>query len=270
MPEGSEVKILTEQLSKAILGKKITYVIVLGGRFIKNRPEGITDFKIDNPTGCYVTKVACRGKFIYIGFGNNYYLWNTLGMTGHWGPNQEKHSAIELRFENAPSVFFTDPRRFGTVHFRYGEKWLWDKLNTFGLDYLNPTPNDKLLNPKPKVMKSKKTLAEILMDQSIWCGIGNYIKSESLFLAELSPWRTGNSLSDAEYEALDYAVHSILIRSYKAGGATLATYKQFDGSVGKYSEQLLVYDQKEWDGKPIKKETTSDGRTSFWVPGHQV
>jgi formamidopyrimidine-DNA glycosylase len=41
----------------------------------------------------------------------------------------------------------------------------------------------------------KKTLPEILMDQKMFSGIGNYIKSECLYRAKLNPHRTVNSIS---------------------------------------------------------------------------
>lgn len=282
MPEGPEVRIITEQMNKEIQWKHIKDIKILGGRFLKSPPENLNKC-LQSSTGTAISYVGCKGKFIYFDFNNGWYLWNTLGMTGHWGLEKDKHSSLEIEFKDGPSVFFTDPRRFGTIKFVYDHKTLQEKLWKLGHDILEVQlpPRDGMglsedqiariaRRTEQKVLSSDKTLAEILMDQSLFAGVGNYIKSEALFHAHLSPWRKGNSLDEKTYRELLASIHHVMGESYKAGGATLATYKHFDGSVGKYSDQLRVYGQKEWDGKPIQKETTADGRTSFWVPGRQV
>ena len=63
MPEGPEVKRISEKLSRFIVGEKISSVDILGGRYLKHGPpEGLEDFVNSLPTT--VTKVDCKGKFI--------------------------------------------------------------------------------------------------------------------------------------------------------------------------------------------------------------
>lgn len=237
----------------------------------KNNPEGMIDFIIDMYG--IVTKVDCLGKFIYIGFANNYYIWNTLGMTGYWSLIKEKHSALEVTLQdeshNETRAYFTDPRRFGTIKFVYGDKALASKLSLFGMDLLNLSNvrldriSRKNVN---KVTKSKKTIAQLLMDQNIFAGVGNYIKSEALFLSKISPWRLGNEISEQEYLLLVKSIRKIMLASYRAGGNTIATYRNFEGNIGSFANQLNVYGKSNYESYKIKKEKTLDNRTTFWIP----
>lgn len=267
MPEGPEVRVIADQLAKEIKGKVLTSFDVIGGRFVNLPPDGIEHFKKELPVK--LTAVNCKGKFIWFTFGNSWYLFNTLGMTGCWGTEQEKHAAVRLTFEDGSNIFFMDPRHFGTIKFAYGSNVLQDKLESLGLDLLDIglTKKDASGVFKKKIQNSNATLAEILMNQKIFSGVGNYLKAEALYRAKVSPWRKGKSLSDDECLALLQHATDIMVASYKDGGTTIATYKNFEGEVGHYSSKLLVYG-KTIDplGNTVKSEETPDKRTTWWVP----
>ena len=108
------------------------------------------------------------------------------------------------------------------------------------------------------------------MDQSVVAGIGNYVKAESLYLSQISPHRTVESLSEAEVFRLNNAVQAVLKEAYKRGGASIQTYKDFDGKEGQYSRKFAVYNQKKDPyGNDVHKDKTEDGRTTHWVPAIQ-
>jgi formamidopyrimidine-DNA glycosylase len=105
------------------------------------------------------------------------------------------------------------------------------------------------------------------MDQSLIAGVGNYIKSDSLWLARISPLRKVEELSDLELSNLNRSIKHIMRESFQSGGATIQTYKSFDGSEDGYTRKFLVYNQeKDPDGNVVTKETTEDKRSTFWVP----
>ena len=62
-----------------------------------------------------------------------------------------------------------------------------------------------------EVDKKKKLIVAFLMDQSQFCGIGNYIKNESLYLSGISPKRKTNDITDDEKKKL---YHKILFVAY--------------------------------------------------------
>lgn len=263
MPESPEVRIITEQLCEKVKDQLLIGLEILGGRFIKNPPEGLNAFKKELPIK--LESVACKGKFIYFSFKNEWYLFNTLGMTGSWRENKDEHSSFKFTFENL-NVYFTDIRHFGTMKFVRGKDLLEKKLKSIGWDILNEGPPDFQYFHN-KIASSNKNITEILMSQSIFSGIGNYIKSECLYRAKISPWRTGSSLSKSDSLELLKAICIIMIDSYNSGGASLATYKNFEGQGGEYAKKLQVY-KRDFDplGNFVKSETTPDKRTTWWVP----
>ena len=120
-----------------------------------------------------------------------------------------------------------------------------------------------------KIMRrhEKKTLPEVLMNQSIIAGVGNYIKAECLYLSKLSPHRIISSITDEELVSLKTNIHAVMKESFASGGATIRTYKGFNGESGEYGERFIVYNQKQDPlGNPVIKEKTRDGRTTHWVP----
>jgi formamidopyrimidine-DNA glycosylase len=109
------------------------------------------------------------------------------------------------------------------------------------------------------------------MDQSIFSGVGNYIRAEALYLAKLAPKRLANSLSKDEINLLCQSIVEVMETSYKYQGATLLTYKDSYGNEGKYSSLFKVYGRKTDDlGNKIIKETSSEGRTIHWCPAIQI
>ena len=119
-------------------------------------------------------------------------------------------------------------------------------------------------------LRSSKTIVEALMDQKIVAGVGNYIKADSLWLAKISPHRLVSDISDSDLSKLNDCIRDVMTTSFEMGGATIYSYKNFDGSIGEYGSKFLVYNKKvDPDGNLIIKETTRDKRTTHWSPDVQ-
>jgi len=264
MPEGPEVKRITEKLSGYICGEKITSIDIMSGRYVSHGPpEGFASLASNLPAT--VLDVKCKGKFIYITFNNGYSMWNTLGMAGSWSPVPTKHSRVKLNFKDG-AAYFNDIRNFGTIKVTNNPDELSRKLSDLGPDMLSESVTDAVF--KERILrKSRKTIAEAIMNQKIIAGVGNYLKSESLYLAEISPHRTVSSLSESEISNLNKAIQATIRSSYISGGATIHTFLGFDGTPGEYTRRFAVYNQKyDPGGNRVVRETTRDKRTSFWVP----
>ena len=225
-------------------------------------PAGLEEFTNNLPAT--VTTVGCKGKFIYIIFDNSYSIWNTLGMSGSWSPVSGKHSRFKLNFKDR-SAYFNDIRNFGTLKITSDMNELYGKLGSLGPDMLSENVSDAVFMGRIR-KKNSKTVAEVIMNQSVISGVGNYLKSESLYLAQISPHRNISDLSDEEISDLNNAIKLTIQASYKSGGATIHTFAGFNGKEGEYSRRFAVYNQT-YDplGNKIVREKTRDGRTSFWV-----
>ena len=108
------------------------------------------------------------------------------------------------------------------------------------------------------------------MTQSIFSGIGNYLKSEILYASKISPYRKVKDITDEELKLLFTNIIDIINLSYQCGGGTLSKYSnlQKQDPIGPYEFQ--VYNRfKDSHGHIVKKEYTSDKRNTFWVPAIQ-
>tara|TARA_Y100001938_G_C8031664_1_gene400975 strand:- start:247 stop:1053 length:807 start_codon:yes stop_codon:yes gene_type:complete len=264
MPEGPEVKRFGTDLARVVSGKTIKNIEVISGRYSKKPLPGLEEVKSQLPAK--VIGVGVHGKFLYWIVDNGFFLHSSLGMTGHWGQKLRKHSRVEVTFHDDTKVYFTDQRNFGTLKFVYGKSALQKKIESLGPDMLaedvSPFKFADRLRRKPKWPLSK-----VIMDQSVVAGVGNYVKAEALWRAHLSPHRTVESLTDIEMNTLNESIKDVLRESYSSGGATIRSYRTFDGSSGEYARRFAVYNQKEDpDGFEVIKEKTADGRTTHWVP----
>ncbi len=292
MPEGPEVRRSADTLSQLLVGKRIVNAFPgKKGRYADNPPDGYTEFLGDlrGRGSAEILEVNCKGKFMWwkLAFPMNHtgprreqdfwYMWCTYGMSGQWTADETPYTAFGVEYAEAnspadvqpPSLYFNDTRHFGTLKFVNSDKDHAKKLASLGPDMLNDPPTwqvfmDRLLK------KPQKTLAEVLMDQSVISGVGNYVKAEALYLSELSPHRTVDSLKMAEMERLRNQIMNVMKASLNTGGATFSTYRNPDGSKGRAQSRFVVYGNKTDPlGNPVVREDTLDGRTTHWVPAIQ-
>lgn len=297
MPEGPELARSRDFLRGLVLGKELTSLELVGGRYGKSPPAGMVDFSQELWNGAQapivITDVGVKGKFMWWELRRSdvaepWFMWCTYGMSGMWSTLPiDKHTAVVVMVNEpgAPSssvgscyVQFRDPRHFGTVKFVKGRKALDKKLATLGPDMLNDPPDlqqfwVRLLATRPVAPDGKpsSTLAEILMRQDIVSGVGNYVKAEALHRAKLSPHRTVSSLDAADVQRLYHAIIDVMRASYDAQGATVQSYRTGEGERGKAQNFFRVYGREHDEyGHEVTRETTGDGRTTHWCRSCQA
>ena len=162
-----------------------------------------------------------------------------------------------------------DIRNFGTLKFVYGPNILKVRLQKLGPEMLSEDVESKIFIERLR-KKDKWNITKALMDQSVVAGVGNYIKAESLWLAGISPQRDVSDITDGELILLNEAIKDIMRTSYKSGGATFLTHKNFSDEKGDYSSGFLCYNRKQdAEGNRVVKTKTPDGRTTHWSPVKQ-
>lgn len=259
MPEGPEVRTFTDSL-QSIINDNLLSINVLGGRFSLNQFD---DIKKLLPIS--ILEVNCKGKLIYWKLLKDLYLVNTLGMTGSWSFKQTNHSHISFEFSKN-LLYFNDIRHFGTIKFLSNQDFE-KKIKSLGPDMLSSPPNQIEFN---KILNKNINITKLLMTQNYLSGIGNYIKSEALYRAKISPHRKANDLSQLELSNLRDEIISVMKQSYQLQGATLANYYTMNQEKGKFTDFLQVYGKiTDPSGNSITKETTLDGRTTWWVKNIQ-
>lgn len=263
MPEGPEVKRIAELLAEKVSSKKLTKIELLSGRYTKKSPDGYEQFSDILPIN--IVGAGCTGKFIFMILEGGSSIWSTLGMTGYWSKNKSKHARIALHLED-DIIYFNDTRNFGTIKFVGNKNDLIKKLESLGPDMMTSNISDEDLKERLMFMRSEKTIAQAIMDQSVVSGVGNYIKSEALYRARISPHRLVKEFKDEEFAALNTSIKYVMTKSSQL--KSKMTMKDFDNyNDPKYNIEMSVYSKKEdIYGHEVIKEKTKDGRNTFWVP----
>ena len=118
MPEGPEVKKITEKLNQSLAGKTITQIDIVDESYKTNQMrDEVDDFMATLPHT--IDSVQCKGKFIYWTLdGGAWHIWHTLGMSGTWryGNTQQKGIRLTLHTEGK-KAHYRDTRKFGTFKF---------------------------------------------------------------------------------------------------------------------------------------------------------
>jgi DNA-formamidopyrimidine glycosylase len=268
MPEGPECRRIAESLAKFVSNKEISGVEILSGRYTKKMPSGFEAIKENLPVR--VAGIGVHGKFIYWILQKEFSIWNTLGMTGCWVTEEHPHNRVKFSFSDGNYLYFQDQRNFGTLKFVRGKHQLIEKLQSLGPDMLSQEVSAEEFIRQVR-RKNKYNICKVIMDQSVICGVGNYVKADSLWLARINPHSSVSDISDAELETLNVSIQQVLKESYKTGGATIRTYQNLDGEKGEYASKFLVYNRKvDSEGNRVIREQTADGRTTHWSPAYQT
>lgn len=86
-----------------------------------------------------------------------------------------------------------------------------------------------------------------------------------MYAAGVSPWREVGKITGVEWDFLHRVTLKIAEDSYLSQGATISTYRTPEGEKGKGQFTFKVYGKDECPlHHPVIRDTTPDGRTSWW------
>ena len=272
MPEGPEIKVSEDELRPRIVGNTITNISWTERAKQKNLDQVKTPIKIIG-TGTH-------GKKMFFYLESQQVIIFSYGMTGRLVWNQGNHSYInftlnfkvhqdKLILNKKQVLYFDDSRHFGSV-----ECLSWDSfphyLSRLGPDLLaNVIPSDDWRQIFRQKKLQNKQICQVLLDQAIISGVGNYIKAEVLYYSKIKPDRIIQSLADQELETLRQVTHWVIRQSYKYGGLTLRDFISPSGNPGVFP--VAIYGKShDPNGYTVVKQKFKDTRTTHWVPEIQV
>ncbi len=266
MPEGPEILYFA-----TVFKKKLDGGIIKEIKSFTDKPAIVPkDFEGK------IKSVDSKGKLLWFqvsGKTHDYYVHIHYGITG-WLTFEEPEKNIKFEFvikvkDKEKNLYMEDRRRFSKV--KIFKKEEHDKIiSDLGVDIFSPEFTEEKFK---ETLKSKNMiLAGLLLNQSIFSGIGNYIKNESIYLTNL---RVKIKSSDLTDEQISKLYHNILFVSYSSLIEMLR-----DSKAEKYLEkskrinephkleipyQFKVYAQKKTpDGKEVFKVKVA-GRDSYCV-----
>jgi DNA-formamidopyrimidine glycosylase len=277
MPEVAELATSRDRLRQILIGREISQIgLGPSGRYLKAPPDGyerISEWIGKSPAK--IEEINTKGKFMWwtLTFPGDlevWYMFNTYGMSGGWAVNRSNHTALSVVTVDKTSVFFNDPRRFGTVKFVRGAAELKKKLKTLGPCVLGEEITSEIMSAA-LCKKPGRPICEALLDQSGVSGIGNYLRAEILYASKINPWRTVSQISPPEWESLALETARIVKSAYASQGASIYTFKGVDGDPGAAQFSFKVYGEKsDPGGRVILREDDANGRTIHWCPEVQV
>lgn len=250
MPELPEVETVVRTLRPVLVGR--TLQGVRQGKYHLRTPWQSAWNRLI--PGCSILDITRRGKWILLELSRpQYRLIVHLGMTGRLlvqaksiAPTAHTHLVFPLKEKNE-ELRFHDPRRFGCVFLakQAGSIRFAEEVE------LGPEPfNLTLAGFSDSLMKSRRVVKAILLDQSVVAGVGNIYADEALFESRIHPERLGTSLSKGEINSLRKAIVKVLKRAIDSKGSTIANFYFGDEETGNFQNEFRAYGRTD---KPCKR-----------------
>ncbi|MFA5410692.1 MAG: bifunctional DNA-formamidopyrimidine glycosylase/DNA-(apurinic or apyrimidinic site) lyase [Candidatus Omnitrophota bacterium] len=262
MPELPEVETIKKELEKAVLGKKITGVIVNNPKVIRQPKK--EDF-LKGLKGVTIKNILRKGKLLILELSSGKSLAIHLKMTGQLVyPGNARVSRVSFQFSDGKLLDFNDQRLFAEL--RLVDDWRSLKF----VRGLGPEPFALSLDEFKRMLSKKKAkIKPLLMDQTFISGVGNLYAAEALFRAKIHPARRAESLSEKEKGLLFQEIKDTLTEAIKHRGSSVDQYVQLNGSAGSYVKYHKVYDRQ---GEPCRvcktliKRISLGGRGTYFCP----
>lgn len=293
MPEGPEVLRCGVQLGNMIKGKKLHELRPLSGKLSRQMQPIQFDLNVDD--------VLVKGKSIFVQLEDGREIFSSLGMSGWWYPEPDqvdeemnvyhqgklirasavvarsmKHKRVELVVDG-PSAFYVDPRNFGNM--KLLDKPAAEKLRAgLGVELLKPNSAvDGMAAVAALRAQGKREIGEVLLDQSVLCGLGNIYRAETLYISRINPFRMTSSLSAEELARIVVVAAQVLNISYHLNGTLVYPMKFLEEHMDRQIHPThdtvmgpMVYGRgQDLFGNPVNK-SSSAGRTLWWVPSIQI
>jgi formamidopyrimidine-DNA glycosylase len=267
--------------------------------------------------GLTISQVESHGKLLYFVLSSTslpnqvVYLAINLGMEGRFVTTEAKHTKISFLLSSINggqnkdySLYFDESRPFGHVNIYLSYNDFSHRLQGFdllkqglklasGQTQWNDACWANFYNNLKNKRLGKRMIYEHLVKQNhaptatSFLGIGNYLKAECLYTSCISPYRTLESLTDAEIFKLYQSIFEVILLVHADGGKRIKSYEVPNlvgpstselGKIDKGKEgstkgnyPLKVYKQsKDPHGNEVIAVKIKNGdQTTYWVPAVQ-
>ena len=217
MPEGPEIHRVADRLRQVLKRKTI-------------QSAHLAYHRLQGHDACFlghrVMDVTARGKALLIRLSSGHTLYSHNQLYGRWTidsvkdpetVNRSLRLALETRRHLARLWSATDIEIMRTE----------DENNHPFLARLGPDVLDDQTTPeliyerlRSSALRNKKA-ANLMLDQSAFAGIGNYLRSEILFDSRVHPDLSPGDLSNRQLKDWAHSIKSLSDRAYQTGGLTI-------------------------------------------------
>jgi endonuclease-8 len=233
MPEGDTIHRLARRLRDALVGRPITRVW--------QRDRGEVGALVGQP----ILAVEAVGKHLLVGLGDRHVLHTHLGMPGRVrrvqpdvSPTWETSAIVGVE----GAVFLWHDARTAAL-VRREEPAFVRAMQRIGPDLLAPICDLEDVVERALARRGgERTIADVLLDQSVAAGIGNVFKSEIMFACGFDPERIVSTI-DRESLTRAYAIARTMLECSVRDGHrdTVGVLTPWRGVAG--ATRLWVYDR---------------------------
>ena len=271
MPELPEVETIVRDLRQSLIGRVLGRTRAIRKDIIHGAAEPIEQVL----PGRRIENITRRAKRIVFELDGPTRMVVHLGMSGRLllMPTRRavaKHTHLRIAIRGVGlELRFVDPRRFGGV-------WLVSEKEgpTVGrvLGPLGPEPLDLSPARFARLLRRRRQIKALLLDQRMIAGMGNIYCDEALHGAQVHPVTAAETLNDSEAKRLLRVIKSTLNKAIRLNGSTMMDYRRANGDPGSFQNYHRVYQRA---GQPCKKcgtqieRITVAGRSSFFCPACQ-
>lgn len=218
MPEGPEVRRAADRVERALVGvptRKISFAFAHLRKFEAQL------------TGHSVTAVRTHGKAFLIDFASPALtIYVHLLLYGRWHvrsppsyPSTRRSLRMEIATDASTALLYSASEI--EVHSVEAVRTI-PYLARLGPDCLDPALTSAMLMRRLANKRfARRKLAALYLDQSFVAGIGNYLRSEILFLGKVRPGRRPTDLRTPERHDLAVATRELPRRAYVGSGVTV-------------------------------------------------
>jgi formamidopyrimidine-DNA glycosylase len=233
LPELPEVETIVRELAPRLEGRHITGVEILHQRIVR--------FSECDPTaflpGRRIRRVTRHGKFILIELDAGWITMH-LGMTGQllFDAPPGKHTRAVFLLDDAV-LLYNDSRMFGSIECGSVPA----RISRLGPDAF--TSGDWPI----EAFRRRAPIKAVLLNQSVFAGMGNIYTDEALFRAGIHPRRLACRISAERLRRLIDVSRALLAEAVELRGSSVSDYVDASGRAGSFQLRHQVYGR---EGQP--------------------
>ncbi len=270
LPELPEVEHIVRALRPAVVGRRILAAELNLKRIAPDISRPAFDRLLHNSL---ITAVGRRGKYILFELESGRVLTTHLRMTGKFvslttDQSLPPYAHVVFYLDDERRLVFCDMRQFGRMRIITPPQRLPKELLALAPEPLSDEFNEEYF--LKTLSRSRRSLKQLLLDQTRVLGLGNIYAVEALFLAGINPMKEANRLSKPRARKLYRAIRDVLQEAIDAGSTLRIDLADGNGSYFGTTERFWRVYEREGElcakcGSKIRRVAQA-GRSTYFCP----
>ena len=270
MPELPEVEHVVRALRPVVVGRRILAAELKLKRIAPDISRPAFDRGLRNMR---ITAVGRRGKYILFELESGRMLATHLRMTGKFlalsvDDKLPPYAHVVFHLDDERRLVFCDMRQFGRMRLIVDAQRLPKELTALAPEPLSEQFTEEYF--LQTLARSKRSLKQLLLDQTRVLGLGNIYASEALFIAGVNPMKSAHRLSKPRARKLYEAIRVVLQEAIDAGSTLRIDLADGHSSYFEAPERFWrVYER---EGEPCVncgtkiRRVVQGGRSTYYCP----